>query len=67
MPTARQLEIYLFIKYFISTNSYSPTLRDIADEFDFNVSAAKVHIERMQKKHMLKYTPKIARSIVLLK
>lgn len=67
MPTARQLQIFLFIKYFISTNSYSPTFQEIADELGFNKSAAKAHIKRMQKKHMLKTTPNIARSIVLLK
>lgn len=48
--TKRQREVLDFIKDFIETRGYPPTLREIGDHFSMSAVAAKSHIVSIEKK-----------------
>lgn len=48
--TRRQSEVYRFIRDFIQKNHYSPSIRDIAEQFGVYVRAAYDHILALEKK-----------------
>lgn len=63
--TERQKEILDFIASFIQDNRYSPCVRDISTHFGFSVKAAHDHLKALERKHMIKTTKGISRSIEL--
>ena len=66
--TDTQQKILSFICDFIEENSYSPTSKEIMTHCNFNSpNAAYEHLKWIEKKGYIKRTPKIARSIVVLK
>jgi len=48
--TERQAQILIFIENFIERNSYSPTVREIADHFKMSPKGAHDHILALIKK-----------------
>lgn len=65
--TKRQVEILEFIKSYQKKNGYSPTIKDVADKFEFqSANGARDHLQAMCKKQVIKMSPGIARSIVIL-
>ncbi len=65
--TQRQREVLDFIRKYIKTHGYSPTLREIARELGIKTPrGVKTHIKALQKKGYLTFTPYKARSISLL-
>ncbi len=48
--TERQEEVLNFIKVFISTNKYPPTMREIAFSFNITANGAYDHVKALEKK-----------------
>ncbi len=64
--TNRQTEVIKFIQEFIMENTYPPTIREIASEFDISVKAAFDHIKALEKKGMLKSGSNKSRSLEII-
>lgn len=61
-PTARQLEIYEFMRKFNRQTGIWPTVREICDEFDFaSTNGANDHLLAMQRKGLVRHRPGCAR------
>ncbi|MCL2878911.1 MAG: transcriptional repressor LexA [Treponema sp.] len=65
--TLRQKEILSFVKKYISSHSYPPTIREIAAYFSITAKGAHDHITALRKKGALKQTGKCMRTIGLVK
>jgi repressor LexA len=52
--TPRQREVLIFITEYISTYTYSPTIRDIADHYEISVKGAYDHVAALKKKGRIK-------------
>ena len=63
--TERQKEVLSFIAGFISSRSYPPTIREIADHFTMSVKGAHDHITALKRKGHLKQINKRPRTIEL--
>ena len=66
--TARETEVYNFIKQFIEENQYSPTIREIA----IGVNSASLHFIHdvvcdLKDKGYIKFKTKSARTIRIVK
>lgn len=48
--TERQEEVLSFIKRFINTNKYPPTMREIASSFQITANGAYDHVKALEKK-----------------
>ena len=65
--TDKQGQVYDFIVTFISDKGYSPTYRDISERFGMLPRAAYDAVRFIEKKGYIKTTPRVARSIVIIK
>ena len=63
--TERQESIFAFIRGFISTKGYSPSMREIADASGITIKGAYDHINAIEKKGFIRRDLKIARSITI--
>ena len=63
--TKRQKEVLSFISGYIRENSYSPTVREIADNYSISVKGAHDHITALRRKGHLKQTDKRPRTLGL--
>lgn len=63
--TAVQQSTLDFIKAYRKKHKYSPSLHEVAGEFDISLNAARTRILYMEKKGMLTSTKGVPRSIVL--
>jgi repressor LexA len=52
--TAKQKDVLDFIKDFIDTNKYPPTIREVAEKFKISVKGSYDHIKALEKKKFLK-------------
>src|SRR5262245_30980801 len=65
--TARQKEIYTFIKEKISTRGYGPTVREIGTEFDIkSPNGVMCHLKALEKKGIINRQGFSARAIQLI-
>ena len=64
--TQRQREVLTFIKNYIHTRTYPPTIREIADNFSISVKGAYDHVHALKKKGHLKYKDKRSRTMELI-
>jgi len=64
--TKRQKEILNFIKSFINTNAYPPTIKEISEKFKISQKGSYDHIKALQKKKYIDYKPKTRRSLKIL-
>jgi repressor LexA len=65
--TARQREIYEFIRSKIQGRGYGPTVREIGNEFDIkSPNGVMCHLKALQKKGLIHREPNMSRAIQLL-
>lgn len=56
------------IAVFIRERGYAPSLRELCELAEISsTSMAALHLERLQERGLIEYTPRIARSIRLVK
>ncbi len=66
--TETQKEVLQFIVRYIQSAGYSPTVRDIMDEFNFaSPNGAQGHLRALKKKGFVDWEEKKARTIKVLK
>ncbi|MDR2608225.1 MAG: transcriptional repressor LexA [Treponema sp.] len=65
--TARQKEVLAFIKSYIGTHSYPPTIRELADYFEISVKGAHDHVTALKKKGFLRQADRRSRTIELIR
>jgi len=63
--TERQKQVLSFIANYIKRNSYAPTIREIADNFEISVKGAHDHITALRKKGHLRQADKRPRTMGL--
>ena len=61
--TARQQEVFDFIRSFIRTKRYPPTIREIAVNFGFSVKGSYDHVKALQKKGFIRCAGNRSRAI----
>ena len=61
--TARQREVFDFIRTFIHTKRYPPTIREIAVNFGFSVKGSFDHVKALQKKGFIRCAGNRSRAI----
>lgn len=64
--TARQNEAYEFIKGYIRTYGFPPTVREIGAKLGIKVAPVQDHIEALKRKGAIRHHPGKARAIVIL-
>lgn len=64
--TDRQAEVLEYIRTFIESNNYAPTIREIAAEFSCTVNGAMCHLRALRHKGAIDWTERTSRSIVVL-
>jgi repressor LexA len=64
--TKRQKEVISFIADYIKNNSYSPTIREVAEHFLISVKGAHDHITALRKKGFLRHIDKLPRTMGLM-
>jgi repressor LexA len=64
--TARQREVFDFIRSFIHTKRYPPTIREIADNFRFSVKGSYDHVKALQKKGFIRCAGNRSRAIEVI-
>ena len=67
VATDIQIETLHFIDRFCKENGYSPSIRDIGKEFGISERAVQDRVNALKKKGCIDWTPKIARSIHVIK
>ncbi len=65
--TARQREIFSFIKESIGESGFPPTIREIGSHFDITVKGAYDHLKAIEKKGYLQCSSHKSRAIELIK
>ncbi len=63
--TPKQLRVLTFIRDFTRAHGYSPTMQELADEFQVSKVTVFEHIAAVQRKGYLKRSPHKARSLQL--
>ena len=61
--TGRQREVLAFITEYISTHTYPPTIREVADHFSISVKGAYDHVAALKKKGRLTNGDKRSRTL----
>ena len=64
--TNRQEEVLGFIRGFISSNKYPPTIREISDHFSISVKGAYDHVKALEKKERIHCDTNRSRAIEVL-
>jgi repressor LexA len=64
--TKKQQQVLEFIRKFSEQHGHSPTLREIADNYQVNVTAVVDHIKALKKKGFLTHGSRQARSLRLI-
>jgi len=65
--TQRQREVFDFIRKFIHTNRYPPTIREIAMNFRFSVKGSYDHVKALAKKGYIRCHENRSRAIEVLR
>lgn len=61
--TNKQKDVLVYIDYFISECGYPPSRAEIADAFECYPNAAQCHVEALERRGAIEFTPGVARSI----
>jgi repressor LexA len=64
--TARQNEVFNFIRYFINDHGFPPTIREVGDRFKISVKGSYDHIKALEKKGYIKCNLKRSRAIEVI-
>jgi repressor LexA len=65
--TERQKEVFEFIKEYISSHRYPPTLREVANHFSISVKGSFDHVRALKKKAFIRCDLKRSRAIEIIK
>jgi repressor LexA len=65
--TVNQMKILNFIKAFIEKNSYSPIIREIADNFSISTKVAHDHVNALRRKGYIRSEYRKSRTITVIK
>jgi repressor LexA len=65
--TKRQWEVMRFIKAFIGSHDYSPSIREIALNFGVTLKAAVDFVAALEKKGYIRTTKTVHRSIKIIR
>jgi len=65
--TERQREVLDFIAAYVHKHAYSPTIREVADNFSISVKGAHDHLTALRKKGLMKQGDKKPRTMELVK
>ena len=66
LPTVTQKQVLEFIRKYMKENGFSPSVIDIADNFEIHPNGAQMHLNAMEKKGMITRVPKKARTIQIV-
>lgn len=61
--TARQSEVLAFIREYLQTHGYSPSVRDVAAHFGCTANGASCHLAALKAKGAITRDVSVARSI----
>ena len=64
--TTRQREVFDFIRSFIRSKRYPPTIREIAENFGFSVKGSYDHVKALQKKGFIRCAGNRSRAIEVI-
>lgn len=64
--TIKQATVIITIRNFKHLNGYTPSIRDLAAALHLARGTVVQHIQSLEKKGVLRRTPKIARSLEIL-
>jgi repressor LexA len=64
--TERQKQVLEFLKYYIRTFRYPPTIREVAEHLQVSVKGAYDHLKALQKKEVIKCNLNRSRAIKLV-
>ncbi|HUX14390.1 MAG TPA: transcriptional repressor LexA [Spirochaetia bacterium] len=64
--TARQREVLQYIKTFIATHKFPPTIREVSERFTISVKGAYDHVKALEKKNFIRCNNNRSRSIEVL-
>ena len=64
--TDRQSEVFSFIKTYIHSHKFPPTIREVADQFGISVKGSYDHIKALERKEYIKCDLHRSRTITLL-
>ncbi len=66
--TEKQSEILWFVQYFVDSEGYPPTRREIAEGMDYkSETAAYQHLAALDRKGWIKLRPGVARGIKIVR
>ena len=65
--TKRQKEVLNFIKEFITSKKYPPTMREIASNFNITANGAYDHVKALEKKGIIHCDVNRSRAIGIVK
>lgn len=66
--TQAQTKVLDWIKRYIGDNGFAPTRSEIAEAMGFaSTNAAEEHLQALARKGAIRITPRVARSIVVVK
>ena len=65
--TKKQMEYYDFIKQYINTYGYSPSVRDIGDNFERSVGSVYPMLKLLREKGYITFEEKKSRTIKIIK
>lgn len=63
--TRRQNEVVRFVRRFVATNGFPPTLREIGSELGMNHNAVAGHLSAVERKGVLRRAGRTARGLTL--
>ena len=63
--TRRQSEVVCFVRRYVETRGFPPTIREIAEELDVNHNAVAGHLAAAERKGVLKRAARAARGLTL--
>ena len=61
--TPRQTEVLEFVRSYVGQNGYSPSVRNVAEQFGMAINSAVGHLDALERKGAIARTPGVARSI----
>jgi repressor LexA len=64
--TTRQREVFDFIRSFIRSKRYPPTIREVAENFGFSVKGGYDHVKALQKKGVIRCAGNLSRAIEIV-
>ena len=65
-PTKRQTEVLDFLKSFLSSHKYPPTIREVAGHFGISVKGAYDHVKALEKKGLIACDNNRSRAIEII-